>query len=852
MPSRDQSDYVRRQKYRAIVIGGGQGDIRNRYTDTSSVVAMGNIAGRAFTALTGPTVPDAPLSLRGVIGDGFVRIDVSDGNDGGSPIIGYSYLITDSSILVDVSESPFTITQLENGRPVEINVKARNAIGRSVGSISIVLVPATVPDPPLLNLTSDLTSLSVDYSMPFDGGRPVTDYYYSIGGTFSDLNPIENPFTISPLISGRTYSIAMKARNERGLGAASTPELGTPLPSGDKLMFFLDAANYSGSGSVWPDSGGPRRNATLVNEPTWSSENGGRFQFLEPQYASLPSMTVDYSAGITIMAFVYFGAGGDGSNWERIIDFGNGQANDNIILSRDGTSNTLTFQIYDGSLPALRESLINGVINDGWGFYAARFDGTSYKVQNHLTSMVGQIQPFQATSVISSNFIGKSNWANDAYFERYMGIVAVYNTALSDADITQFYDLFKERYFLPSAPAITSITPGTNQLMVNFTAPISNSGFPILSYDYSVDNGSAWFPSGTNTSPIIITGLGNGTTYNVVLRAVNSVGAGAKSNTASGTPSAPLTAPIINYILAGNDGAYVYFTPGSGTVTNYKYIVDSGAVALLDPADTKSPVFIPGLSNGNTYNITLIATNGGMDSDDSTPGNVTLPGSVAPSSPNLFIDPDAYSGSGGVTNSGIDIITAGVINNVGWQTGVDIPPRKVFDFNGSTGKITFGNYDFTRAFTLCAWVYPRTEFSINTILANTSAQQETPGFKAGWNSWETENKAMLFERGNGSMGGVNISEINTVTLNSWQLLTYVYDGNNSRAFLFKNGDAANMSSISAPSNVATNNLSFVIGDFVSGGYPMDGQIGSLKVYKSAFNAAQILNEFNSTKSLYEL
>jgi hypothetical protein len=49
MPSRDQSDYIRRLKYRTIVSSGGPGNIRNRYTDISSVVAMGSIAGNCFT-----------------------------------------------------------------------------------------------------------------------------------------------------------------------------------------------------------------------------------------------------------------------------------------------------------------------------------------------------------------------------------------------------------------------------------------------------------------------------------------------------------------------------------------------------------------------------------------------------------------------------------------------------------------------------------------------------------------------------------------------------------------------------------------------------------------------------------
>jgi hypothetical protein len=76
MPSRDQSDYIRRQKYRAIVIGGGQGDIRNRYTDMSSVVAMGNYAGRSFTGTDAPltSIPDAPIILYGISDSGQVSV----------------------------------------------------------------------------------------------------------------------------------------------------------------------------------------------------------------------------------------------------------------------------------------------------------------------------------------------------------------------------------------------------------------------------------------------------------------------------------------------------------------------------------------------------------------------------------------------------------------------------------------------------------------------------------------------------------------------------------------------------------------------------------------------------------
>jgi hypothetical protein len=87
----------------------------------------------------------------------------------------------------------------------------------------------------------------------------------------------------------------------------------------------------------------------------------------------------------------------------------------------------------------------------------------------------------------------------------------------------------------PSAPTITSIVSRNAGLNVLFIPPTSDGGSPIIDYLYSINNGT--FASGnTITSPLVITGLNNGTTYQVRIRAVNSNGVGEISNTASGTP----------------------------------------------------------------------------------------------------------------------------------------------------------------------------------------------------------------------------------------------------------------------------------------------------------------------------
>jgi hypothetical protein len=73
----------------------------------------------------------------------------------------------------------------------------------------------------------------------------------------------------------------------------------------------------------------------------------------------------------------------------------------------------------------------------------------------------------------------------------------------------------------------------------------------------------------------------------------------------SGTPSRVPTAPTISSVVAGNQSLTVSFVPGNDfgvTPTNYQFSLDGGTSwKALSPADTISPITIPGLTNGVTY-----------------------------------------------------------------------------------------------------------------------------------------------------------------------------------------------------------------------------------------------------------
>jgi hypothetical protein len=186
-----------------------------------------------------------------------------------------------------------------------------------------------------------------------------------------------------------------------------------------------------------------------------------------------------------------------------------------------------------------------------------------------------------------------------------------------------------------NAPTIGSIVAGNSKLTVAFTAPTDNGGTSITDYEYSTDNGANWLSAGTTTSPVVISGLTNGTTYQVKLRAKGLI-SGIPSSAVTGTPQATVaTAPTINSIDSSDTELVVSFSPpldsGGSSITNYKYSTDGVNYRLLSPSRTSSPISISklstdgttSLSNGTSYQITLKAVNSIGDSAASNSASAT-------------------------------------------------------------------------------------------------------------------------------------------------------------------------------------------------------------------------------------
>ena len=221
----------------------------------------------------------------------------------------------------------------------------------------------------------------------------------------------------------------------------------------------------------------------------------------------------------------------------------------------------------------------------------------------------------------------------------------------------------------------------------------------------------------------------------------------------------------------------------------------------------------------------------------------------------IYYDPgntSSYTGSGttliNIGTEGNVTGTSGTLSGVAYESAT---AGGIFNFDGIADKITFNQYNFGNAITITAWLYPRNEYSINTVIANSGANQATNGFRIGWNSWNTTNLNLVFEAGNGSAGGAQVTANNVITNNTWQHIAYVFDQVNRTIKFYKNG--VEQSTTGTPvASVGMNNTNWWIGSIGGNSYYMNANMGQYRVYKSLRSASDILGEYTATKARYGL
>lgn len=270
-----------------------------------------------------------------------------------------------------------------------------------------------------------------------------------IGGYGTGANPFTGRISYA-LVYNRVLSAAEVRENYNATkGRYDTfrsSDAIKPRLSTSGLVLHLDAANYrsfvSGS-TTWRDLSGNGFNGTLTNGPTFSTENGGELVFDgSNDYVTVPSLT-DFATSNQFTAIIW--AKSAFSTWN---EYG-------FLISRRNQ-----FVIHPDLNTRNVSFYIHSPIGGSGGFYNVGWTPSDITVYNQycMTYNAGTLAAYgngilrqsSAVGATLSSDTGKTEIGKDEDLNRYLngriGLVQIYNRALSASEILQNYNLAKGRF----------------------------------------------------------------------------------------------------------------------------------------------------------------------------------------------------------------------------------------------------------------------------------------------------------------------------------------------------------------------------------------------------------------------
>jgi trimeric autotransporter adhesin len=152
-------------------------------------------------------------------------------------------------------------------------------------------------------------------------------------------------------------------------------------------------------------------------------------------------------------------------------------------------------------------------------------------------------------------------------------ITATYGGATGSAILT----VSAPSITVPGAPTSVTATAGYAQATVSFTAPASNGGSPILSY--TVTSSPGGITATGAASPIVVTGLMNGTAYTFTVQATNAAGTGPASTPSNSVTPRALTMDVQTWQDQNTSGSSIQspsFTTASGNELLLAFVSTDG------------------------------------------------------------------------------------------------------------------------------------------------------------------------------------------------------------------------------------------------------------------------------------
>ena len=262
--------------------------------------------------------------------------------------------------------------------------------------------------------------------------------FADMGVNLANVNTMSIGFgnKANPIAGGKGHVFFDDIRICRSLPEEPEPEPESVDPGTDNLMAYYAFENNAQDGS------GNGYNATLSGNPQYVSGPTGYGMAIEldgtGDYVSLPiGSLIESLTNSTIAIWVNWS--GLGGAWQRIFDFGSGEQI-NMFLSANAGGSALRFAMTNSGNTNEDQTSASQLLPSGWHHVAVTIDPSNTTHKLHLDGkVVAQNVTARYTpsdlGETNQNWLGRSQYVADPYFNGSLDEFRIYNRALSEAEI---------------------------------------------------------------------------------------------------------------------------------------------------------------------------------------------------------------------------------------------------------------------------------------------------------------------------------------------------------------------------------------------------------------------------------
>ena len=467
----------------------------------------------------------------------------------------------------DAFTKTHVVGDLTNGTTYTFQVRAVNSSGVGDASNERSVVPSTTPSAPTLTATAGDDEVRLNWTTPADdGGRRISSYECQL----TTGTEAYDPNVPSPSCAGKSLGASATSLT---LTDDDTPS----IANGTLYSFQVRAVNATGKGD-WSNEASARPTDTpgapsftisaTIDGESWAKAISSGSYPLRATVEVNPRLTAQRTS-LTVTAT---GAGIGGDKSETVMFGPTDSSRDASFDVTPTTAGYITIALFrpenDSALAVTRVEIRpsttpdpptglaatrgNGEVTLSWATpvlpsppavnyeYRQRRQPGSYGRWTDFAG--GEFQrPGTGNAVTSNTVTGLTN-GTYAFQVRALGALGADPPAVSDPSDEVSVTLSGTTGGL-SAPRNLAAAPGNAQVTLSWTAPASDGGAAISSYQYQQRAGTGAYgqwttiPGGGPSRSYIVTGLTNGTRYFFRVRAVNSDGPGPQSAEESATPS---------------------------------------------------------------------------------------------------------------------------------------------------------------------------------------------------------------------------------------------------------------------------------------------------------------------------